>query len=127
MEIKLDADAMAALASKAIFEEMGQEQRDKVVLQAVQALLIPESNRNSFHVGKTPMQVAFDIAIQQAAQKAVQERVANSPEIAAKIDELLGPVLQGALKASAEKYDYGLSEAIGHAVGNWLADKARGD
>lgn len=126
MEIKLDADAMAALASKAIFEEMGQEQRDKVMLQAVQALLIPESNRHSYHAGKTPMQVAFDNAIQQAAHKAVQERIANSPEISAKIDELLGPLVGGALEATAKNYDGGLAQAIGSAVGTWLEAKARG-
>ena len=127
MEIKIDTESMAQIASKAIFDELSQEQRDKVLLQAVQALLIPETNRNSFHVGKTPMQVAFDQAIQQAAQKAVQERIANSPEIRAKIDELLGPILLKGLEASAEHYDYGLSEAIGSAVGNWLAQKARGE
>lgn len=127
MEIKLDGAAVAEIASAAIFQSLSEQQRENVLKQAVEALLSPDKNHHSTLYGKTPLQQAFEQAIQQAAFKAVHEKIAEDPEVRAKIDELMGPLILGAVKEGAVRYNDSLSDAIGRAVGNWLAEKARGE
>ena len=126
MEIKLDGEAVAEIASAAIFQSMSTDARENILKQAVQALLTPDKDsRYSPGYGKTPLQQAFESAIQQAAFKAVREFVETNEEIKAEIDKLLGPLILGVVKDQADRYDDSLAEAIGKAIGNWLADKAR--
>lgn len=126
MEIKLDAEAAASIASAAIFDSLSEEARDSVIKQAIEHLLTPVKNdRFSVGPGQTPLQTAFNQALSTAAYKAVADKVANDPQVTAKIDELLGPLLNKALEAEAENYDNSLSDKLGSALGQWLAEKAR--
>ena len=125
MEIKLDADAVAGIASAAIFDSLSQEARESMIKQAIEFLLTPERDRNRFSHGKTPLQVAFDTAIHQACMKVVQEHVADDPVIKAHILELLGPLITPALKTTAANYDSRLSDALGSALSHWLSEIAR--
>lgn len=124
MEIKLDPESVQSIASAAIFDHMSQEMRDSVLKQAVESLLTP-GKREYYGTGKTPLQTAFDQAIAQAAYKAVQEKIAEDPEVRAKIQELLGPLLNSALEAEAKDYNTSLADALGNALGSWLAEQAR--
>lgn len=126
MEIKLDAEAMAAVASTAIFEQMSEENRNLVLQQALQHLLSPmKQERYSSTPPKSPLQEAFELAIRQAAFTAVKEKIENDPELQAKIQELLGPLINSAMSAEAENYNTSLSEHLGSAIGMWLAEIAR--
>lgn len=125
MEIKINSEAAASIASAAIFDSLSQEARESVIQQAIQYLLTPEKDRNRYSHGKTPLQTAFEQALTVAAHKAVAERVESDPEIKAEIDKLLGPLTVQAIKASSENYRDELAEHVGVAVGRWLADKAR--
>lgn len=124
MEIKLDPEAVASIASAAILQSLSAEQRDEVIKQAVSALLRPDEGRG-FGSGKTPLQKAFDSAIANAAYRVVQEHIANVPEVEEAILKLLGPVLNGIVKEQSSQYNDELSGVIGSAVGSWLADRAR--
>lgn len=125
MEIKLDAETVAGIASAAIFDSMSQEARDSVMKQALQFLLTPEKNRNGYGVGETPLQTAFNSAIQQAAFKVVKEKIENDLEVQNHIRHILGPLLISALDAEAEEYNSSLADALGNALGVWLANQAR--
>lgn len=125
MEIKLDAEAAASIASAAIFDSLSEEARDSVIKQAIEHLLTPEKDRMRTNHGQTPLQTAFNQALNTAAYKAVAEKVSNDPQVTAKIDELLGPLLLKAIEAEAEHYDNSLSDKLGSALGQWLAEKAR--
>jgi hypothetical protein len=127
MEIKLDGTAVAELASAAIFQSLSEQQRESVLKQAVEALLTPDKNHHSTAYGKTALQQAFEQAIRQAAYNAVHEKIAQDPEVRAKIDELLGPLLLAAVDAESSEYRDSLADAIGNAIGGWLAAKARGE
>lgn len=125
MEIKMDADSLAAIASAAIFDSMAQDQRDSVIKQAIQHLLTPEENRGRYGPGTTPLQKAFDQSIETAAYRVVQEKIANDPQVTKYIEELLSPMVISAISAEAEFYDSSLADAVGKAVGTWLGEQAR--
>lgn len=126
MEIKLDAETAASIASAAIFDSMSQDARDTVLKQAVQALLTPDKGSYS-SPGKTPLQKAFEQAIEAAAFKAVREKIETDLEVQEAITKLLGPLLVSAMNAESENYNSSISEAIGKALGLWLAERARLD
>lgn len=123
MEIKLDIDAVAGIASAAIFDAMSQDVRDSVIKQAIEFLITPEQER--FGTGKTPLQNAFDSAIRDASYKIVRDQIANNPEVEKGILELLGPLLTSAMNAEADQFNSSLSDTLGHALGNWLSEIAR--
>lgn len=125
MEIKFDAEIVTGVATAAIFDSMSQEVRDSVIKQALQYLLTPEKNRNGYGVGETPLQTAFNSAIQQAAFKVVKEKIENDLEVQNHIRHILGPLLISAIDAEAETYNSSLADALGHALGVWLANQAR--
>ncbi len=126
MEIKLDAEAAGAIASAAIFDSLDQSVRDDIIKQAVQHLLTPpKRDQYSSTLRMSPLQEAFNAALSQAAYKAVQEKVANDPEVSARIQELMGPVVNGVMEEEAARWDNTLSDLIGKALGDWAAEVAR--
>lgn len=126
MEIKLDAEAVAGIASAAIFDSMSEEARDSVIQQAIQYLLTPDQDRASrMRPATTPLQDAFNDAIRQVAYKVVKEKIENDPEIQEAILTLLGPLLTAALTGEASEYGTSLSDKLGIALGSWLNDMAR--
>lgn len=126
MEITFDAEAAATIASAAIFDHMTQETRDHVIKQAVQALLTPETDARGYSQNKkTPLQIAFEQAIRDAAFKAVREKIQNDPKLEAAILELLGPLLKAGIEGEAKEYGSSLANALGDALGVWLSDVAR--
>lgn len=124
--ISLDSEALAVVASKAIFDQLPDEQREKILKQAVTFLLTPDTRNRSYGVpGTTPLQDAFNTAIREAAFKAVREQVENDPDLNDAIRKLLGPLIDGALKGEAEHYNNTLADKLGEAIGSWLGDLAR--
>lgn len=125
MEIKLDADAVKELASAAIFKSLSQESRDNAIQQAIQYLMTPEKNQNYSGVTKTPLQAAFEQAIYAAARNVIADKIENDPAINASIYAMLGPLITPALEVESEVYNSGLADALGTALGFYLADEAR--
>jgi hypothetical protein len=125
MEIKLDSEAAASIASAAIFESLSQQAREDVVKQAIASLLVPKTERG-YGSGKTPLQLAFENAISNAAYRVVDDKIKNDPDVTAHIEELLGPLINSAIKAEAEDYSRSIADVVGQALGTWLYEKARG-
>lgn len=128
MEIKLDGDAVASIAATAIFEAMDIDTRNSVIQQALSYLLTPAqvtSGYNNRGASETPLQQAFNQGVRDATFKLVREYITESEEIKQGILSMLGPLITAALEGEASVYRYGLSESIGHAVGQWLAEQSR--
>lgn len=123
MEIKLDSESLATVAANAIFQEMDQATRDEVLKQAVKGLLTPSTS--TWNRGKTPLQEAFDQALNNAARIAVEKTIRDDPVVSSHIHELLGPLVNSALEAEGVNYDSTLATKIGQAVGQWLAECAQ--
>lgn len=114
--ITIDPEALATIAAKAIFEGIGQEQRDLVLQQAVRSLLeVPKTPYGM--VGRSPLQSAFDTAIASVAHDVVRRQIMNDPAVRAKIEEFLaGPV------AKLLEEDSTLASSISHAIGRAIVD-----
>lgn len=127
MEIKLDAEAAASIASAAIFNSLSEDYRNEVIKQAVQHLIAPSkpSGSSSWNPGPSPLEQAFNQALTSAAYRAVEEKVKTDPTIQAEIDKLLGPIINGVLAAEAQRYNNELSDRIGKALGDWIAEVSR--
>jgi hypothetical protein len=124
MEIKLDSEAFAGIASAAIFESLAAESRELIIKQALQHLMTPTKAQFGTP-GITPLQEAFNQAIYQVATKTIREKIEEDPEVNKYIYDMLGPIITPPLEATATNYDNGLSDALGQALGNWLGDEAR--
>lgn len=125
-QINLDPETVRSIAAAAIFEQIGEESREKVLQQAVQFLLTPKKgDRYTYGADKTPLQLAFDEAISQVTREVVKDKIAEDPRIKAKIEELLGPVVMGVLEESSAVYDLTLSDKIGQAFGDYIAEISR--
>lgn len=124
--INLDNDALASIASAAIFDSLSESARADILTQAVQYLITPVKNPNGYGAASaSPLQEAFQRSLQQAAYKAVEEKIKDDPIVSKQIEDLLGPLVNGALESEAENWNTSLSQEIGKAVGNWLNAKAR--
>lgn len=124
MEIKLDADAVTAIASAAIFESLDKDARDLVIKQAIMYLLAPDVKHFS-GTGATPLQRAFNQAVETAAFNVVREVVADDVNVKAHIMELLGPLVTSTLDVQAQDWRDDFGTAIGKAIGIWLNEQAR--
>lgn len=126
MELKLNSEAAAAVASAAIMQSLTEEYKEQVLSQAVQYLLSPpKGNTPSFRDGKTPLQEAFEQALTVAAHKAVADRIANDPQLNRAINDLLSPLITAALDEEAKNWDTTLASKLGQAIGDYLAQCAR--
>ncbi len=127
MEIKLDAEAAASIASAAIFNSLSEDYRNEVIKQAVQHLIAPSapSSGSSYRPGPSPIQQAFERALTTAAYTAVEEKVKTDPTIQAEIEKLLGPLINGVLEEESARYNNELSDRIGKALGDWIAEVSR--
>ena len=123
MDVKIDAEAMSAVVSRAILEGVSSEQRDLLLEQAVKALVTPPQ-RESWRAGPpdpTPLQGAFDRAAQTVVNKVAMEMVGENEEFAQRVRELVGE----AISVAADR-DYDLKAKIGCAVADALIDWKQG-
>lgn len=123
--LTIDSDAMAAVASAAIFDSLSEDVRTDILTQAVQYLITPVKSQHYATPSKSPLQEAFERSLQNAAYQAVEEKIKNDETVAAQINELLGPLILGAMAAEGASYNDGLANAIGQALGSYLAEQSR--
>lgn len=118
-EIRIDSDAMTVAVSKAVLDSLESGQREQLIEAALKHLLTP--GRNTYGRTKSPLEAAFDSAIEIAAHKHVKEILAE-PGVAEQIRALVMAKVTAALAG-----EYQVTEAIGNAVGTAIASALRGD
>jgi hypothetical protein len=114
-EVKLNDEEMRKLASEAIFLAIDQESRDALVKQAIEYLLAP--SKESYNRGRSPLQLAFQGAIEQVARKIVTEKLENDPEVGKQIEGLVADAWKRLLEfnrgTTVDKIAGVLAKAIG--------------
>lgn len=74
MDIKISDEQMQSIVSAAVLQAMGTEARDTVMKAAIEYLLTPKSDdRYSYSKPKSPLQRAFENAIEVYAMGAARE------------------------------------------------------
>lgn len=111
-EIKIESDAMQAIVSKAILEGIDADQRQAILEQAVNALIKPRTTGGYNAKATTPLQDAFDLAVEQTVGQIAREMVSENQALLTKVRELVTDAMAEAVKEPYTK----LREAVNRAV-----------
>lgn len=111
-DIKIESDAMNAIVSKAILEGIDADQKQAILEQAVNALIKPRQTSTYSRETTTPLQDAFELAVQQTVGQVAREMVSENQELLAKVRELVTDAMAEAVKEPYTK----LREAVNRAV-----------
>lgn len=77
MDLRVDDSAMKSLVAKAIVDSLSPEAREKLIGDAVtQTLTQPQNQNNSYGSKRSPLQQAFDYAVEGEARKYAAEIIA---------------------------------------------------
>jgi pyruvoyl-dependent arginine decarboxylase (PvlArgDC) len=99
--LNLPDDQMREIVSAAILQTVTAENRDALITSAIASLLAP--NSSGYGGRESPLQVAFNLAIQQTARQIVKEMLDTDEQIKAVVEEI---IISAAKKAfSSEKKD----------------------
>lgn len=113
--LKLEPDQVAQIAAAAIVQAMDQNSRERVIQQAVAYLLKPTEGSYG-RAGLSPIQQAFNSAVQQAAQKIIADQINNDPEVQAKIKGLMADVMTKVFEDDREALVINLAAAFGRFI-----------
>lgn len=116
--ITFPPEMMQQIVSKALIEGMGQEVRDSLIEQAVQALLVPTkiNTYDARATGPTPIQTAFDNAARSAVNQVAREVLEEDETFKARVKELMLDAVAQALSDPASSGYSTLREEIVAAV-----------
>lgn len=112
MKIELGPEQVKEFVQAAIMDSISAESRDAIVAKAVESLITPRESTYGFRKNSTPLQEAFDGAVQSAARQIVQERLEVDTVMQKAILDVVSPVLAEIAKGTWD----GLPERIGEAA-----------
>lgn len=115
-DIKIDADAMTAIVSKAILEGIDADQKQAILQQAVDSLLKPYKVDRYGSETTTPLQAAFSTAVQQTVGQVAREMVSENQELLAKVRELVTQAMADAVKEPYTKLRENINRAVADSI-----------
>ena len=94
MDVKIDADGMQALVAKAVFDGLTGEKREALLQGAIKSLLeTPRGNERNYYGTKvSPLQEAFNRAIETAAQQHAIKFLAEDADFQDRLKKLFADV-----------------------------------
>lgn len=125
LQIKMDDDAMKAVVSRAILDQLDSAKRDQILEQAVTTLLTARKDPTGWSAKETtPLQQAFDQAVRSVAMDAVTETLNANPQFKERIRSLVADALAAVMDESDQS---DLREKLGAAIGTsvtwWLHEQ----
>jgi hypothetical protein len=115
INLKLDEEGLKKLAAEAILAQLSTEERTSILQQAVSFLLTPKDQGYGYRK-TTPLQDAFQIALQKIAHEVAREVLDEMPEVRAKMKEVAAEAYMKALVERREETVNKLSSAIVEAM-----------
>lgn len=93
-QIEIDGDSMQALVAKAVFDGLTGDKREALITGAIKSLLeTPKGNDRNYYGEKTsPLQTAFNRAIEQVAQEHATKFLAEDPDFQQRLKGLFADV-----------------------------------
>ena len=94
MDVKIDQDAMQALVAKAVFDGMTPDKREALLTGAIKSLMeTPRGNdRNYFGEKTSPLQTAFNRAVETVAMQHAVEFLSNDADFQTRLKSLFADV-----------------------------------
>ena len=109
--IDLSDEQLHDIVSEAILQAIDEKQRDAILQEAVRGLL--ERKKSGVYGDYvTPIQEAFNLAVEGVARNAAREMMDSDEEIKAKVRSLLKDVLEKIFGEQREKAIDALAEAF---------------
>jgi hypothetical protein len=99
--LQLDGDALREAIAQSILGQLTPELQRELLDKAIQAILAPSTN--NWDKGKSPLQKAFEGAVEIVAQREAMRMVSENQEIKAKMEDLLRKTADKVLSADKEK------------------------
>ena len=115
-DIKIDTGAMNQIVSKAILEGIDDNQKQTILDQAVQALIAPRKDRYGQSTGLTPIQEAFDLAVNQTIGQVARELVSENEELLTRVRGLVADAMAAALKEPYTKLRENVNRAVAESI-----------
>lgn len=109
--ISIDAEAVKAIVAKGIVESLPEATRDSIIAQAVEWLVTTPTGSYGRVASPSPLQVAFNRALADAATEVVSEMVATG-DLRERLRTMVTEKVAEALVS-----DTVMTDAVGSAVG----------
>ena len=111
LTFELEGDALREAIAQSILGQLTPEVQRGILDKAVQAILA--SSTNSFdRFGRSPLQIAFENAVQNVAQQQALRLVQEDEGIKTKLQQLLRETADRVLATDAEKLSQRMAEAF---------------
>lgn len=115
MELKIDAEQLKQIASEAIMRSLDASAKEAMIAQAIKHLLTQGEGQYGRKTD-SPLQLAFNMALQGVVHEVCREKIKSDPTIAARVEDL---VTKGWKKAIFESEDQLVSQ-IACSIRDWL-------
>ena len=113
MEIKIPDDKMKEIVGGAILKEIGENQRDMLISQAISYLLTKQENTGYYNnKSNIPLVTAFNHALEKVVKEVAEDFIKNDPQIRASIQDLLVKAANQKLKKNIDDISYVMTEAM---------------
>jgi hypothetical protein len=112
--LKLDGDALREATVQAMLGVLTPEVRASVLEKAIQALMAPSTN--SWDRKKSPIELAFESAVEQLARTETARLLKEDEALAARIRELIRMTADKVLSADMDKLAERMASAFAESM-----------
>lgn len=117
MDLRVNDDAMKSLVAKAIVDSLTPEMREKLIGDAVtQTLTKPEQTSGYGRSTRSPLQIAFDHAVTNEAERYAREHLANDGAFKAQIEALFADVAKNLFESNRDDLISSIASTIRSAL-----------
>jgi pyruvoyl-dependent arginine decarboxylase (PvlArgDC) len=109
--LDLPDDQMREIVSAAILQTVTAENRDALITSAIASLLAP--NSSGFGSRQSPLQLAFNIAIEQKAKQIVKEMLDTDEQIERAVEDI---IISAAKKAFSSENKDTMIDSMANAI-----------
>lgn len=110
LTLQIEGDALREAIAQSIIGHLTPETQRQLLDKAIQAILAPSTN--NYDRGKSPLQIAFENAVQRVAQEQALRLVQEDEIIKAKLQDLLRETADKVLAADTEKMSERMADAF---------------
>lgn len=110
LSFDLDDAAIRAATATALLTAMSSESRDRLIKQAIQAVLDPSPH--AWDKGKSPLEQAFERAVRDAVEAEARRLVAEEATIQARLQSLVRAATEKMLSADPERMAQRMADAF---------------
>lgn len=116
MRLDINDEQLKSIVSEAIFASLTEEARGTMIKGALAHLLTPEKTGNYGAVGLTPIQQAFNRAIETVANVVVREELAKNEAVRDAINAMTTEAIRAFMGAEKDKMVQRMAGAIARAI-----------